>query len=203
MPAIRASFDCFQACWPRRSPPAAPRGPTPRPRAGRDRAAPAQAWRAPPATPAGGGSGLAGTTGIGGFDLAGTGGGGGRTCGLQTFDLERKPAEILLLLDRSASMKDPPDGDPAGSAPKWDLIIPAVKQVIMDTDMSVHWGLKVFPEGTGSECIAGSVTNKIDVPIAPMNASTRRQRDQHDAWTKATARRRATPSTPPSRICRR
>ena len=119
-----------------------------------------------------GGSGPAGTTGIGGFILAGAGGGGGRTCGLQTFDLERKPAEILLLLDRSASMKDPPDGAPSGSAPKWDLIIPAIKQVIMDTDMSVHWGLKVFPEGTGSECIAGSVTNKIDVPIAPMNAST-------------------------------
>ena len=96
----------------------------------------------------------------------------GNQCGLQTFDLERKPAEILLLLDRSASMKDPPDGAPSGSAPKWDLIIPAIKQVIMDTDMSVHWGLKVFPEGTGSECVAGSVTNKIDVPIAPMNAST-------------------------------
>ena len=119
-----------------------------------------------------GGSGPAGTTGIGGFNLAGSGGGGGRSCGLQSFDLERKPAEILLLLDRSASMKDPPDGAPSGSAPKWDLIIPAVKKVIMDSDMSVHWGLKVFPEGNGSECVAGSVTNKIDVPIAPMNAAT-------------------------------
>jgi len=118
------------------------------------------------------GTGLAGTTGLGGFSLAGTGGGGGRTCGFQTFDLERKPAEILLLLDRSASMKDPPDGAPSGSAPKWDLIIPALKKVVMDSDMSVHWGLKVFPEGTGNECVAGSVTNKIDVPIAPMNAST-------------------------------
>jgi len=116
----------------------------------------------------GGGFGLAGTFGVAGT----TGSGGERTCGLQTFDLERKPAEILLLLDRSASMKDPPDGAPAGSTPKWDLIIPAVKQVIMDTDMSVHWGLKVFPEGTDKECVVGSVTNKIDVPIAPLNAST-------------------------------
>ncbi len=29
----------------------------------------------------------------------------------------------------------------------------------MDSDTSVSWGLKVFPEGTGSECVAGSVTN--------------------------------------------
>jgi hypothetical protein len=115
-----------------------------------------------------GGSGPAGTTGFGGINVGGTGGG---NCGLQSFDLERKPAEILLLLDRSASMQDPPDVTPAVSTPKWDLIIPAVKQVIMDSDASVHWGLKVFPEGEGSECVAGSVTSKIDVPIAPMNAT--------------------------------
>lgn len=118
-----------------------------------------------------GGSATAGTTGFGGFNIAGTTGTGGANCGLQSFDLERKPAEILLLLDRSASMKDPPDVTPAVTTPKWDLIIPAVKQVIMDTNMSVHWGFKVFPEGEGSECVAGSVTNKIDVPIAPMNAA--------------------------------
>jgi Mg-chelatase subunit ChlD len=116
--------------------------------------------------------GTAGTTGAAGTSgLAGTtGAGGGRTCGLQMFDLERKPAEILLLLDRSASMADPPDGA-TSSTPKWDLIIPAVKQVVTATDSSVSWGLKVFPEGTGSECVAGSVTSNIDVPIAAMNAT--------------------------------
>ena len=125
-------------------------------------------------------SGSAGTTGVAGTTgatgaagvtgAAGAGGAGGRTCGLQTFDLERKPAEILLLLDRSASMADPPDGA-TDTTPKWDLIVPAANQVMTDTDAAVSWGLKVFPEGTGSECVTGSVTSNIDVPIAPMNAA--------------------------------
>ena len=111
-------------------------------------------------------TGLGGSTGIAGN----TGAGGGRTCGLQSFELERKPAEVLLVLDRSASMKDPPDGA-TNTTPKWDLILPAVKKVIMDSDTALSWGLKTFPEGEGSECVAGSVTNKVDVPMAAMNAT--------------------------------
>jgi hypothetical protein len=86
------------------------------------------------------------------------------------FELERKPAEVLLVLDRSASMKDPPDGATT-STPKWDLILPAVKSVIIESDAALSWGLKTFPEGEGSECVAGSVTNKVDVPMAAMNAT--------------------------------
>ena len=54
---------------------------------------------------------------------------------------------------------------------KWDAVLPALKKVIMDTDALVSWGLKTFPEGTGSACVAGSVTNNVVVPIAPMNAA--------------------------------
>jgi len=108
-------------------------------------------------------------SGRGGFDFTGTGGGGGRTCGLQEFDVERKPAEILLLLDRSKSMIEDTTSD--GVTLKWDAVLPALKKVIMDTDALVSWGLKTFPEGTGSACVAGSVTNNAVVPIAPMNAA--------------------------------
>ncbi|HEY4106925.1 MAG TPA: vWA domain-containing protein [Polyangiaceae bacterium] len=94
----------------------------------------------------------------------------GDQCANQSFDLERKPAEILIVLDRSASMNDPPDGAPSGTGSKWSLVVPGVNQVVMATDSSVSWGLKVFPEGDGSECVAGSVTSMIPVPIAPMNA---------------------------------
>jgi hypothetical protein len=116
--------------------------------------------------PAGGGSG---TMGLGGFDFTGAGGSGGRTCGLQRFDVERKPAEILLLLDRSKSMVE--DYLPDGVTLKWNAALPALKQVIMNTDTSVSWGLKVFPEGDGDACIATCVTNNPVVPIAPMNAA--------------------------------
>src|SRR5436190_8454415 len=115
--------------------------------------------------------GPAGTTGAAGvISIGGAGGGGGRTCGLQNFDVERKPAEILLLLDRSKSMIEDTTSD--GVTLKWNAVIPALKQVIMDTNEAVSWGLKVFPEGEGSECIAGSVTPNVVVPVAPMNAAT-------------------------------
>jgi hypothetical protein len=111
-----------------------------------------------------------GTTGTAGvISIGGSGGGGGRTCGLQMFDVERKPAEILLLLDRSKSMIEDTTSD--GVTLKWNAVLPALKQVIMDTDAAVSWGLKTFPEGAGSECVAGSVTNNVVVPVAPMNAA--------------------------------
>jgi hypothetical protein len=118
---------------------------------------------------AGTGGGAPGGSGPGGFSFGGSGGGGGRTCGLQSFDVERKPAEILLLLDRSKSMIEDTTSD--GTTLKWDAVLPALKKVVMDTDALVSWGLKTFPEGTGSACVAGSVTNSVVVPIAPMNAT--------------------------------
>jgi len=90
------------------------------------------------------------------------------TCATQSFVLSSKPAQILLLLDRSASMLDPPAG--ASGSSKWELVVPAVNEVVTATDASVSWGLKLFPEGEGSECTAASVTNAVPAPIAPMNA---------------------------------
>jgi len=90
------------------------------------------------------------------------------TCATQDFLLSSKPAQILLLLDRSASMLEPPAGTSGSS--KWDLVVPGVNEVITATDSSVSWGLKLFPEGEGSECTAASVTNAVPARIAPMNA---------------------------------
>lgn len=89
-------------------------------------------------------------------------------CARQDFDLSRRPAEVLLVLDRSASMKDPPGG--GGDTSKWELVVPGVNEVVSATNATVSWGLKVFPEGEGAECVAGSVTDAIPVGIAAMNA---------------------------------
>jgi len=89
-------------------------------------------------------------------------------CARQDFDLARTPAEILIVLDRSGSMKETPSGSKGAS--KWDLVVPGVNEVVTATDATVSWGLKVFPEGEGSECIAGSVTSAIPVAIAAANA---------------------------------
>jgi len=91
-------------------------------------------------------------------------------CARQDFNLSRRPAEILILLDRSGSMKEKPSGS-GTSDTKWSLVVPAVNEVVTATDATVSWGLKAFPEGEGAECIAASVTSAIPVPIAAMNAA--------------------------------
>jgi len=121
-----------------------------------------------------GGNGNGGTIpGNGGtIPTSGSGGSSGDECGVQTFNLERKPAEVLLVLDRSASMKEPPE-ETTETAPKWDLIIPALLEVVEATGSTLSWGLKVFPEDGPEEgdpaCDAGSVTDSIQVEIQEGN----------------------------------
>ncbi|MEO8902456.1 MAG: vWA domain-containing protein [Polyangiaceae bacterium] len=108
-------------------------------------------------------------------------------CDQQDFDLQRKPAEILIVLDRSGSMKDPPTG--SRDASKWDLVVPGVNQVVTATDSSVSWGLKVFPEGEGRACAAGSVTSAVTVEVAAANAQA-----VTDAVTATTPEGNGTPT---------
>jgi hypothetical protein len=124
----------------------------------------------------GNGGTLGGTNSNGGIagtiPTSGAAGTAGNECGVQTFNLERKPAEVLLVLDRSASMKDPPE-ETTETLPKWDLIIPALLHVVEQTGATLSWGLKVFPEDPDGEqdaCSAGSVTDSIQVEIAENNA---------------------------------
>ena len=117
------------------------------------------------------GTGVGGGSTAGTFGTTGVGGAGGtmRTCGLQQFAPTPKNADILLVLDRSASMMDPPDSSTTAS--KWSIVVPTLNAVITSTDTSVLWGMKSFPEGSGSACVAGSVTNAIDVGVAASNAA--------------------------------
>jgi hypothetical protein len=100
---------------------------------------------------------------------AGSGGGGGEgadNCGHQEFQVAQKPADVLLVLDRSASMTE--DMTPT----KWSIVVPALQQVISATDGSINWGLKVFPVGTDPQCTQGTYPAGDVVPIAPHNAGT-------------------------------
>ncbi|WP_438043995.1 vWA domain-containing protein [Sorangium sp. So ce128] len=96
----------------------------------------------------------------------------GVDCGRQNFNVERKPASILLVLDRSASMHDDPNGD-EGTPSKWDIVVPALQEVIAATNEAASWGLKVFPQGdrTGT-CTGESFPSDILIPIATNNAPT-------------------------------
>lgn len=129
-------------------------------------------------------SSAAGSSSVGGLNV-GTGGtitiepGGGTggtpdvangECAQQNFVLSSKPADVLLVLDRSKSMIEhtvPPD-----DKTRWDAVVGGLTQVITATDAAVSWGLKLFPEGEGSECSSGSVTDAVPAPIMPGNAKT-------------------------------
>jgi von Willebrand factor type A domain len=89
-------------------------------------------------------------------------------CAQQNFVLASKPADVLLVLDRSKSMIE--NMVPPMNLTRWDAVVPALTAVIRATDSSVSWGLKVFPEGEGAACVASGVTSDIPVKIAPLNA---------------------------------
>jgi len=125
-------------------------------------------------TGSGGGAGTGVTTGAGGHVGGGVGGMGvvvgigGSMCGLQTFDVNRKPVEIFVVLDRSASMEDGLNDSASVSATnpsKWSQLVPALTATIAQADPTVSWGLKAFPEKGGGSCSNDTVTNKIDLQI--------------------------------------
>ncbi len=89
-----------------------------------------------------------------------------KTCGEMAFNLQRSPAQILVVLDRSGSMTQMVTGIPNS---KWDNVTAALNDTLTATNAAVEWGLKVFPKpGPGAEgCV---VADGVDVPIAPMNA---------------------------------
>ena len=96
----------------------------------------------------GGGTG-GGTPGIGGFNFpdAGPRSEAGPTedanCGLQNFALDRRPAIVLLLQDRSTSMRNTLDG----GVTRWATTVNGVKPVLQQTQAGISWGLKFFPDG--------------------------------------------------------
>jgi hypothetical protein len=89
-------------------------------------------------------------------------------CAQQSFLLASKPADVILVLDRSKSMIEhtvPPDNET-----RWDAVVSGLTSVITTTDASVSWGLEFFPEGEGSACTP--LTAAISAEIAAMNAKT-------------------------------
>jgi hypothetical protein len=94
-------------------------------------------------------------------------------CGARNKTAMKVAPDILILLDRSGSMNENSSnmmcgGQGCGAESKWALMIPAITQVVSDTDTDVNWGLKFFPDSNASVC---NVTTNAAVPIAPGNGA--------------------------------
>ena len=151
--------------------------------------------------------GSAGVTGIGNFGgtTSGSGGVAGQV-GCATFpkSSSKLPPDILIVLDASGSMNEDQTNTSCGNqgcgaTSKWALMVPAINQVVTDTQMEVNWGLKFFAD-SGS-C---GVNNNAAVPVAADDRDRDRDRRSRaarlrtEAWPTGARRRRAPPRTPPS-----
>lgn len=108
----------------------------------------------------------------------------GKTCGFETLPLERLPAELLLVLDRSTSMIT--DRLQSGET-NWMVLTKAVDGAIKETEAGVLWGLKTFP--TGSEC---DVNSGVEHEVAannygPISETVRRADPGRNNGTPTTA----------------
>ena len=83
-------------------------------------------------------------------------------CGLQKYQLERLKPELMLVLDRSGSMRELAE---MSTSTRWDETTAALIDVLTRTDGTFSWGLKTFPTPRG--CM---VTPDVDVEINPSSA---------------------------------
>jgi hypothetical protein len=90
---------------------------------------------------------------LGAVDLAGA----DLVCTPSVVALSGAPADVLIVLDRSGSMSDPP---PAGGASKWQQVTQAIDATLAANGKSLGWGLEIFP--SDGNCAAGT---NIDVPV--------------------------------------
>jgi len=67
-------------------------------------------------------------------------------CGFQDFVLDRRPAIVVLLQDRSTSMRGTLKDASGASVTRWGLVVNAVKPILEQTQASLAWGLKLFPD---------------------------------------------------------
>lgn len=76
-------------------------------------------------------------------ELAGLG-----KCGTTTVQAAHDPASILLVIDKSGSMTDQPDGF---TVDKWDALKSALGTALDNTAAEINYGLELFPYSTTKE----------------------------------------------------
>jgi hypothetical protein len=94
----------------------------------------------------------------------------GPNCGLQQYGLQNVPPDLLIVLDKSGSMKEKADSmcrnTMAMRCPtKWPEMTSAINMVVGQTQTTIRWGLKMFPDGDNGNQTCGAM-GPPDVAVA-------------------------------------
>lgn len=116
-------------------------------------------------------------------------------CGSANASMSQKPADVLLLLDRSGSMAcsmtDPAlDCKPTAgrTSKRWTVLSDGLRTVLDDSITGIHWGLKLFASPSSDEC---GVTAGADVAVGAGRGPTIEQRMATTSQSSATPTRAA------------
>jgi hypothetical protein len=71
-------------------------------------------------------------------------------CGGESLDLSYVAPNLLLVVDRSCSMRQPPNS--TTTTTKWQTAVGAIKHVINAYAADIRWGLTLFPDITADSC---------------------------------------------------
>ncbi len=88
----------------------------------------------------------------------------GGGCGGQEFAAEAVAPNMLIVLDRSCSMRQV--GDTSSGKPKWTISVEAIGQMTMTFQDRIIWGLALFPDLVAPNC---DQTGTPTLPVQPMN----------------------------------
>lgn len=114
-------------------------------------------------------------------------------CQNQPFTVTAPPPDLLIVLDRSGSMNQSPEGfscrfDPTTCVSKWTQVTAAINQVVSRTEKTIHWGLKIFanddvcgitpgatvePRGMNAAAIAAAIADPAILPATMGRTPTR------------------------------
>jgi len=90
----------------------------------------------------------------------------GSDCGAVALAFEPVPANLLVSLDRSCSMRRL-----VGTASKWQIAVDALADLSTRHESDIRWGLTLFPDRSGAECRQDGA---FPIPVGPGNAPAMR-----------------------------
>jgi len=109
------------------------------------------------------GNDLGSTGGTGTGSGSGEGGEGGGACGGEEVTADPVAANVLFVIDKSASMDAVPDGF---TDSKWDTLVASLGTALTAVQNDIQMGLKLYPTGDAEEDVC-AVETGVEVDVMP------------------------------------